>query len=84
MLTRLKLALLRCNDPQYAVAATLRTSETRLSRIICGRLAATDDEKSRIAAFLGRSVEELFAPDDETPNRAAVLVQSNGARQEVK
>lgn len=68
MFPKLKLALLLCKDPQYAIAATLHLSETRFSRIILGRLQPTDDEKVRIAAYLKRDVAELFEPGiDDAP-----------------
>lgn len=61
MLLALKMALMRRGVRQYDAARLLGITDTRMSRIICGRLAATDDEKKRLAQLLETPVEELFA-----------------------
>jgi hypothetical protein len=66
MLIGLKMALMRQGILQYEAARTLRITDTRLSRIICGRLEATDEEKQQLSKMLQTPVEELFA--DAPPN----------------
>jgi transcriptional regulator with XRE-family HTH domain len=56
----LKLKVLELGIPQYELARELGLSETRLSRIIRGRLDPTADEREKIARCLHTSVKELF------------------------
>lgn len=49
----LKLFLMKRREPQYEFAARVGLSESRLSRIIHGRVTPTDAELSRIARELG-------------------------------
>jgi plasmid maintenance system antidote protein VapI len=58
--TKLKLAIIESRAAQYTVAALAEINETRLSRIILGRIEATDAEKARLARVLGLTVDELF------------------------
>lgn len=55
-----KLALLRRNMPQYEAARRLGMSETRFSRILCGRADPTAEEAEGIARLVGERVEALF------------------------
>ena len=57
----LKLALLRDRRPQYVVAREAAISETRLSRIVTGRIEPTEAEKSCLARVLTRDVGDLFS-----------------------
>jgi plasmid maintenance system antidote protein VapI len=61
VLLALKMALMRRGGRQYDAARLLGITDTRMSRIICGRLEATDEEKKRLAQLLQTPVEELFA-----------------------
>lgn len=65
MLLALKMALMRRGVRQYDAARVLGITDTRMSRIICGRLEPTDDEKKRLAQLLQTPVEELFADADD-------------------
>jgi ribosome-binding protein aMBF1 (putative translation factor) len=58
--TKLKLALLEHGESQYAVARRLGVSETRLSRIVQGRLAPTPEERARLAEMLELDQDEVF------------------------
>lgn len=60
MLLALKMALMRRGVRQYDAARLLGITETRLSRIMCGRLEATEDEKRKLARLLQTPTEELF------------------------
>jgi transcriptional regulator with XRE-family HTH domain len=60
MLVLLKLALLRRGERQYELASRLGIGETRLSRIVRGRVEATPEERARIAEALGVPERELF------------------------
>ena len=66
--TMLKLLLMQRREPQYEFAARVGLSESRLSRIIHGRVAATDAELSRIAKELGVDKAALLAavPSNDT------------------
>jgi transcriptional regulator with XRE-family HTH domain len=57
---RLKMALVGAGDRQFVLAARIGMSETRLSRIVRGRVEPTTDERKRIADALGLTEEELF------------------------
>lgn len=58
---RLKLAIVASLKTSRRVARLARMDETRVSDIVCGRGApVTDAEKTKLAAVLGRRVEEIF------------------------
>ena len=61
---RLKLAIqrvvLQSGRPQFQLAQGLGMSPFRLSKIICNRVDATDDEKEQLAALVKESVRVLF------------------------
>lgn len=59
MNTTLKLAILD-RSTQTEVAKKAGLSESRLSRIIRGHYAPTDDEKKALARVLRKPVHELF------------------------
>lgn len=59
----LKVAIVRSGLHQYDLAARVGISETRLSRIVRGRLDPTADERQRLAAVLRTSEDRLFIPD---------------------
>lgn len=59
-LKTLKMELLGRREPQYALAARAGMSETRLSRIVQGRLQPTPAERKRIAEALGIPEADLF------------------------
>ncbi len=59
----LKITLLRTGLPQYALAQSLGWSESRLSRIVSGRIQPTAQERDSIAEQLGVPRDQLF-PDD--------------------
>ena len=66
----LKVALLRHGTPQYELARQLRITETRMSRIACGRLAPTPEEAAKLSEILGVPVDELFpelSPPGQSP-----------------
>ena len=56
----LKMALLRRGQPQYELASRLGIGETRLSRIVRGRVQATAEERLQIADALGVAEKDLF------------------------
>lgn len=58
----LKLALLESGRPAYAIAAAAGISETRLSRIVTGRVEPGLEEARVLSGLLGRSISTLF-PD---------------------
>lgn len=61
MMVSLKLALLRRGEPQYELASRLGIGETRLSRIVRGRVKATPEERTSIANALGLPEADLFS-----------------------
>lgn len=63
--TALKIAILETGGRQYELAARAMLSETRLSRIACGRAAPSLEERRRIAGCLGVPESDLF-PEIET------------------
>jgi len=73
MVVALKLAVLRSGVRQYVLASNLGVSESRLSRIIGGRVVPTEHERMRLAALLGRDESSLFdcKPEDCAPEQAA-------------
>lgn len=60
MRVNLKAALLRCRIRQYEAANKLGITDTRLSRIVCGRLEPTDEEKRKLASLVREPIEKLF------------------------
>lgn len=64
--TQLKIALVQSGERAYAVAHRAGLSETKLSRIVAGRRAASAEEKARIALALSRAVADLFPQAAET------------------
>ena len=60
MNTKLKLALFECGRPAYLIAAEVGMSETRLSRVVTGRLRPTPEEARAVAEQLGHEVDDLF------------------------
>jgi plasmid maintenance system antidote protein VapI len=66
----LKMALMRRGVRQYDAARLLGITDTRMSRIICGRLKATEEEKKRLAQLLQMPAEELFADREPNPRGA--------------
>lgn len=62
----LKTALIATRKKQKRVAKLVRISETELSKIVRGHREADEDERKRLAAFLGKSEAELFPvePDE--------------------
>ena len=59
----LKIALLRIGLPQYAIAQSLGWSESRLSRIVSGRVRPTSQEQDSVAEQLGVPRDQLFSDD---------------------
>ncbi len=59
-LFNLKLALLEVGLTQYEAARRLEMSETRLSRIMCGRIKATPEERRELARLVGKKSAALF------------------------
>lgn len=62
---KLKMVLLKRREPQYALAARVGMSETRLSRIVQGRTTPTDAERKAIAEALGVTEKTLFPKELE-------------------
>jgi transcriptional regulator with XRE-family HTH domain len=58
--SRLKLAIFERGIKQGDLAARLRISESKLSRIVHGRQTPTDDEQDRIAELLEQPRRKLF------------------------
>lgn len=59
-ITQLKLAIVQSGIPQRRIAARLRMSPFRLSRIVCGRQDPTADEQDRLAEYLNAPRRALF------------------------
>jgi transcriptional regulator with XRE-family HTH domain len=57
--SRLKVALVESRRFAYDVAREVGVSETRLSRIVNGRILPTPDEAARLARALGIPVAEI-------------------------
>ena len=60
MLLKLKMTIIRSGRRQYEVARAAGMPETRLSRIILGRIRPTSEERRRIAESLGVRDGEIF------------------------
>lgn len=73
MVTPLKLILLQRGMHQYALAAQLGISETRMSRLASGRATPNDAEAAALANALGIPADAL------TPTFKTAL-PSNGTR----
>jgi ribosome-binding protein aMBF1 (putative translation factor) len=58
--TRLKLAIIKSGIPQGKIAHHLGISPFRLSRIVRGRQAPTDDEQDQLAELLREPRRVLF------------------------
>jgi transcriptional regulator with XRE-family HTH domain len=59
-ITRLKIAIVKSGFPQRVIAARLRISPFRLSRIVRGRQDPTPDEQDRLAELLDEPRRVLF------------------------
>ena len=79
MNVRLKAAILAAGLKQYELAHLVGT-ETRLSRIIQGRLTATPDEQLKLAKVLRRPVQELFDTEESTPALSRAQPASHGSK----
>jgi transcriptional regulator with XRE-family HTH domain len=62
MATQLRRLLIEKSERQYELAQRAGFTETRLSRIACGRAEPTKDECARLANALGVTEAEIFAP----------------------
>jgi transcriptional regulator with XRE-family HTH domain len=60
MNTKLKMAILESGFLAYEIAHQAGISETRMSRIVCGRRKASPEEQQRIAKALKRPINGLF------------------------
>ncbi len=58
--SRLKLAIVESGIPQSTLAARLRISPFRMSRIVRCHAAPTDDEQDRLAEILQQPRHKLF------------------------
>jgi len=67
MQSRLKIAILERREPQYVLASRSGIDETRLSRIVRGRVQPTVEERLSIATALGVPERELFAGSTDAP-----------------
>ncbi len=63
MNTRIKLAFMNAGITQYTAAHHLGVSETRVSRIVTGRIQPSDAEKRALARLLRTTVDALFVDD---------------------
>lgn len=59
----LKMAMLKSRKRAYEVAEEAGIDETRLSRIVTGRMAPTYTEKNSLATVLGATVHQLFGEE---------------------
>ena len=80
MNTKLKLACMDCGLTQYQVAHMLGISETRMSRIVQGRIVPTEHEESELARVLGRARRALFTPEGTKTRRAARRSDDSGGQ----
>lgn len=60
----LKLAVVASGKPAYQIAAQLDITDTRLSKIIYGRLGPKVEEQQKLSEILGKPICELF-PNDQ-------------------
>lgn len=58
--TPLRTAIFQSGELQIVIAKRASIHETRLSKIARGHVAATADEKERLAGVLGVTVADLF------------------------
>jgi plasmid maintenance system antidote protein VapI len=65
----LKIGILRSGRTQREISLSARIPETRLSHIVRDRVAATNDERARLARALDTAAEQLFPAT--TPQEAA-------------
>lgn len=63
MRSNLKLAIIESEHTQYDLARKLRISESRLSRIVKGRLEPTESEKRTLAVVLNHTIADLFGEE---------------------
>lgn len=63
MRSELKLAILESGRAAYELASAIGISESRLSRIVTGRIVPTPAEKRAIAAALGVGEDLLFGDE---------------------
>ena len=61
----LTIAVIRSGIRQYVLAARTGLSETRVSRLVCGRSQPTADERRRLAEALGIEEAMLFEGEGE-------------------
>lgn len=57
----LKTAIIRSGIAQYELASRIHISETRLSRIVAGRIQPTHEECRRLAKLLRVSEDQICA-----------------------
>lgn len=69
--TRLKIALFQCGRTQYEIAADADISETRLSRLACGRTVPTAEERVALSRVLGVPEAALFEAQPAKGGRVA-------------
>lgn len=72
----LKIAILRSGATQYALARELDITETRMSRICCGRESPTQAEAARLAEILNIPASELLP--DTSAERAVIEAELGG------
>ena len=58
----LRIALIEARIHQYELARRSGISETKLSRILCGRREPTAEERRVLASVLGKPESALFPP----------------------
>lgn len=75
----LKLALICSGRPSYLIAASAGLSESRLSRIVKGRLDPTDAELTRLAKALGVPVTSIMATGHACPQSVDEIGNGRGA-----
>ena len=70
MLHNIKAALAEHRITQYEAAQRLGISDTRLSRIVRGRIEATTEEKRKLAQLLELPIQFLFSGPAPVPSQA--------------
>jgi len=70
MLHNVKAALSERRITQYEAAHRIGVSDTRLSRIVRGRIEATTEEKRKLSQLLGLPIEFLFSDPGPVPSQA--------------